>query len=401
MKNIISGLCIFFWLNADAQFTEMQHGYQIANVEDIEVGDNGNIIFATNNGILLYNGGTWKRFDKTNGLEDQHILTIEPYPGGFYFTAFNKLTGYCDYQNTRDTIFLTSSVFSHFSAIHIQGNDTLLGTNNGIVYRWNTSGRNIITQGTLGWVNDINLLSGTVDFHVISTSDKIYLYQASTSGGFIVSSTTTPIPSNNVLSNAVSGSISYDGTDKGLYIADFSGFPNMSTSVLTKTNSPIPSDTISSIAVSGNIVVIGTPKGIALRRNNIWHAITPLNSNLPPYEVKEIAIKGNELWLSISDLGRIFKADIGSLATSVEQLSSNQGITIYPNPTSNVINIHTGNSACEFTANIISFSGNLVRSQTFKGDVTIDVENIPSGLYYIRLISNEEIIYKTFIKTNH
>lgn len=401
MKKILTAL-ILLSSPAYAQFSEMKHGVTISKVEDIEVGTNGSIIFATDNGLLLFSNGVWKHLSTSDGLSELHIKSIEPYQGGFIYTALNNRIGACNYTNIVDKIFTASFTFNYIAAVNINSSgDTLYGTDNGLIFLQKPSGQYMVPPGgqPLGRVTDINQLSGSFDYNVIATTDKILLFHSPTSSGFQVNTSTTPIPSNNVLSNAVSGSITYDGTDKGLYIADFTNFPNMKTEILNKANSVLPSDTISAIATSGNNVVVGTPKGIAIRRNNIWHAITPANSNLPPNEITEIAVNGNELWLSISELGKIYKANISDLATSVAQHKPPQHIKIYPNPAMEYLFIDAGD-VTNIKLEIFTTSGKTVIVNQFHKSTKIDIRSLPPGQYTVSINNGTQIFYKTFIKTN-
>lgn len=94
---------------------------------------------------------------------------------------------------------------------------------------------------------------------------------------------------------------------------------------------------------------------------------------------------GDELWkLASSNLG-------------VEQNSFGKNLIIYPNPTSSVLHIQT-ESAANFVSTVFDLSGKKI--QSFENQKTIDVSQLASGLYVLKVESNGAVKTLKFSKTN-
>lgn len=60
---------------------------------------------------------------------------------------------------------------------------------------------------------------------------------------------------------------------------------------------------------------------------------------------------------------------------------SPMALSVYPNPATDKLHIHTDNTSTDLTVNIISSNGALIRRKYFKGDIAIDVHDLSAGLY--------------------
>jgi len=98
-----------------------------------------------------------------------------------------------------------------------------------------------------------------------------------------------------------------------------------------------------------------------------------------------------------SDNGSIIIDDIilsFDPALSIENNELKQSISLYPNPTTNLLNIDTNENILK--SEIYSISGQLIKSQNNKK--SIDVSDISSGVYLLKTYTNEEILNFKFIK---
>jgi hypothetical protein len=380
--------------DAKAQFQILNPGITIHAVQNLKVSNNQHIIFATDNGILIYYAGSWTHFDLSNGLSTLDIKGISPNSGGFLYSGAGKKIGYCNYLTATDSIFPVSATFSYINAIYYSTADNLIffGSDNGDTWAQNATGIHHLafdsTFGiTLGSVSDINQMSGTVNFYVFSTTNQIMLYQLSSGSAVLINSATSPLPSNNVISNAVSGSISYDGTDKGMYIANFTAFPTVTTSIINKTNTPIPSDTIKAVAIKGGNIFIGTPMGLAVRINNNWKIYTTANSNLPSSDIAKLAIDSNDLWIGTA-AGGICKIGIDTIITAINnEEPRNKTCSIYPNPVTDQLIVENGTLGANIS--IYSLPGELVYNGTINSNKEIiNVYGFTSGTYIIELVKS-------------
>ncbi len=74
-------------------------------------------------------------------------------------------------------------------------------------------------------------------------------------------------------------------------------------------------------------------------------------------------------------------------------------ITIYPNPASETITILAPESLLSNNVKVFSIGGQLVKSILINGSTTtINIDDIPSGLYFIKFNTNRGIVTKQFVK---
>jgi hypothetical protein len=77
--------------------------------------------------------------------------------------------------------------------------------------------------------------------------------------------------------------------------------------------------------------------------------------------------------------------------------NENFEVTVYPNPTSSILNVTSRNDVQQFY--ISNLQGQVVKSELILGDQkSINVENLPSGFYHITMLSNEGTSSKKFQK---
>lgn len=80
---------------------------------------------------------------------------------------------------------------------------------------------------------------------------------------------------------------------------------------------------------------------------------------------------------------------------------NNPGLSIYPNPASDEININVGNSV-KYRYTITDSSGNIVakscKKQTFNESIKIDISGLKPGRYFLELCGQNSTISTSFIK---
>jgi len=91
----------------------------------------------------------------------------------------------------------------------------------------------------------------------------------------------------------------------------------------------------------------------------------------------------------------ISAGDVGT--TSIKDKNVNSLITLYPNPTTDYINIRSNSEEVE-SASIISMTGKLISTHAINKNATINVMDLKQGNYIIKLTSNKESINKVFSK---
>jgi hypothetical protein len=96
-----------------------------------------------------------------------------------------------------------------------------------------------------------------------------------------------------------------------------------------------------------------------------------------------------------------FKADAGftsDLLTTSEELLNDVRVKVYPNPTTDILNITFDTQ--QFTAvNIVDLNGRLIKSlEVASNTSSVNVQNLKLGLYIVNISNNENTISRKFIK---
>ncbi len=85
------------------------------------------------------------------------------------------------------------------------------------------------------------------------------------------------------------------------------------------------------------------------------------------------------------------------ISTDIEESILDQSLLLYPNPANDFINIESNNTQLKLeTVSIYNNSGALL--QSFEGNPSkIDVRTYPTGVYFVKLESGEETIYRKVV----
>ena len=86
-----------------------------------------------------------------------------------------------------------------------------------------------------------------------------------------------------------------------------------------------------------------------------------------------------------------------AIAVKEEPVSDTDEIVIYPNPSDGNFNIEFGNSNIPYSIEIISFSGQKVFEKQNAVSSEVSVQNLPSGIYIIKIIKGEKTSFKKII----
>lgn len=89
-----------------------------------------------------------------------------------------------------------------------------------------------------------------------------------------------------------------------------------------------------------------------------------------------------------------------ALTTGVETFTSQNSISVFPNPTTNSINLSFQTALKSAIIKVFSVSGELVKEENgLNGnDVSVDVSSFPKGLYFIETTNGDNVSHTKFIK---
>ncbi|MCC6690063.1 MAG: T9SS type A sorting domain-containing protein, partial [Bacteroidia bacterium] len=116
---------------------------------------------------------------------------------------------------------------------------------------------------------------------------------------------------------------------------------------------------------------------------------------IPDAPIPMVKVRASDRKLFIFTHGRsVWVADLPSITTSVaEHLSAKSGLVIFPNPATHNLNFNlTGSSSVE----IFDQAGKLLLRKQVEN--VVDLENIPTGVYFIKLENNGTAYRKRFVK---
>jgi hypothetical protein len=100
--------------------------------------------------------------------------------------------------------------------------------------------------------------------------------------------------------------------------------------------------------------------------------------------------------LSISANGCTYFTNCQSIILSANEEISLEKIKIFPNPTFDILNIYLVKPG---TIQVLNAYGSLIRSLNLnQGLQQIDVQELPTGTYFIKWSNKEEIKYIPFVK---
>lgn len=84
--------------------------------------------------------------------------------------------------------------------------------------------------------------------------------------------------------------------------------------------------------------------------------------------------------------------------TAVNALDATEMLSVYPNPTSEILTVSVGNDMLNSRYELMDITGKLVRKGLLHAKInTIDVSAFNSGMYFLRVISGEKVMSDSFI----
>jgi len=407
---IISLILVFtlplFAQNHSFSVYEIPSGNEIRDLDFF----NNHLYVASESGVLsLDDNANWTVYTTNDGLPTNDVKSLGSSSSTIYAGTNNqKVARYSGNGNWSSQSYNVGPPFNDISAIYIRANgDEFYGTDQGsIIEKLHGQGSlNVIeysaSGATLGMITDIH--ETKTGIFIPYSTNGLVLDARSTSLGIVVPVTTaTGLPSNTVLSAAMSNNISYDGTDQGLNIADFNVPtilpPKLEVITVSTPGSQLPSNRIQALAVDkNNVLWIGTDKGLVQKDGTTWTIYTTSNSNLPSNNITALVLDGEKIWLATGD-GHV--ATFGNPVGIVEPIDL--GFTMganYPNPFENITTIPIQiNQPQKIGLIIYDAMGKIVYSQspkhTPKGNhyITVNTNYWSSGIYYIKLQGDQKMM---------
>ena len=96
-----------------------------------------------------------------------------------------------------------------------------------------------------------------------------------------------------------------------------------------------------------------------------------------------------------------FANDNMDYAPQIPNSTETNTLRLYPNPTDDILHIQfEGNTTTETQLNIVDMTGKIIYTETraiFNSNIQLNVNDLNSGIYFVQIIDNEEIIAQKFV----
>ncbi len=155
----------------------------------------------------------------------------------------------------------------------------------------------------------------------------------------------------------------------------------------------IQDNPITDFAFHDSIVFISTEKNGVYMSNDYGNTWISINNGLVPAKILSLESGSGTLYAG-SDKAGVWKCSIYELLDINSYLLDK--IKIYPNPVSEILNIETPETS---TLEIINIQGQIVSTKTISDKTgSIDVSELRSGVYTLRIKTDNGIMMKKIIK---
>lgn len=191
-------------------------------------------------------------------------------------------------------------------------------------------------------------------------------------------------------------------------VIDTATFCSDSSTVIAVTENPIPVANFSleyfksdSNNVNKNSVVFTNLTTDS--SNYTWHFGDAANTTANTKNTSFVYTKGGVYLASLVAVNSFGCKDSVSKSvtitnTGVKTLSNQLGVKIYPNPANDFITIETNENSKNGAYYLLDINGKTIQHEAFNKFQTIDINSLPAGVYFIKLVIAEKIVYEKFVK---
>jgi hypothetical protein len=327
----------------------------VADAASTIVTSGTNIFAATGGGVYLSNnnGGSWTLVN--NGLINTGVSSL-------------LISGANIFAGTAGGVFVSANNGSSWTAV-----------NNGLT--------SLDVQALA--VNGSNIFAATYSGGVFLSSNNGASWAAVNNG--------LPPPANaGIYSLAIMGSDIFAGTEGyGVFRSSNNGTSWTATGFIASPYAIIPS-----LAVSGTNIFAGTFfNGVFLSTNN-GNTWTPVNTGLNMSDSLaffSLAVSANTLFAGTLDAnggGGVLKRPLSEMISGINEINIANSISIFPNPFSSTTTLQTDEFFKNATLTVHNSLGQTVKQiKNISGQtVTLSRDNLPSGLYFLRLTEENKTI---------
>ena len=390
-------------LNAN-YYTDITSGLGIKQFYKIGITQGSDVVVsggAQDNGTSTYAAATgWRDWLGADGMES---FVDKDLPNIMYGTSqFGQLyrtdTNANSYNGLSEPGQGSGEWVTPFEQDPTDANTIYVGYN--IVYK-------SINKG-VAWTSVSQNFGGDLDHLKISPSNNLIMYAANggsmykTVDGGATDWTATALPGGIVRSIAIHPTdpdkvAIASSTGNKVYISNDGGV----TWINYKKNLP----NFSSLAVvwddnGGDALYVGMNYGIYYIDNNLTDWI-PYSNNLPNVQINELEVNNTQDKLYVATYGRgLWASPVQDSNLGITSILSSDNVQVYPNPATAEITVSL-TSPSEVDIRIFDLSGKLLVYQAdtiIEGAHSLDVSSLTSGIYFLRINSENGEVTKKLIK---
>ncbi len=392
MNKLITSLFLTqFLILLNTSYGQFQNVFNVPNSNTVYVLEaNDSIVFAGTGGSGVFRsndyGNTW--MDINNGIQGWYYYSLLSFNDSLFAGSFGYVHLSLDNGDSWIDMNIGLQLNDKILALERKDQNLYAGVKNKGVYSC------LLSSGSWSVSNNGFHIDPTVnDLLTLGTN----IYAATDSGLYkSVDNAATWVLKDSGLSSHLEvnkvfnfNTILFAGTSDGLFKSIDWGETWISS------NSGLPSGSnVRSFTEMNDSIFLGTSSSLysSIDMGESW---TPFNLGLPEVSsVYSMTTSNNHLFAGT--LGVIYLYEGAPL--NIDQLNNHfyNKIAIYPNPTSHQLSI-VGKQLDINEIQIINETGKIIK--TINQDInTIEVGNLPNGVYFMKLITDEKIIIKKFIK---
>jgi hypothetical protein len=319
-------------------------------------------------------------------ITDSNIY-LGTWGAGIYLSTNN-----CNSWKTIDSTFSTRV---GITSIAVSGKNIFVGTyDSGVYYSgnngtdWTVINNGLTTNNSLS-INQL-ILNGTTIYAV--TEGGIYLSVNNGTNWTSLNTLNNWVWANGLVMNGSNFIASSSGTE-GMYFSSNYGvnwIPVDSGIAKMNANHFVP---IRAMTNYGTSIIIGTDSGVYASSNNgtYWKAYNDGCSSVEPY-VGVLGINGKTIYAAIEDT--IWKRQVSEIVSGVDEIKVENLVSIFPNPFSDQTTLQANENLKDATLTVYNLVGQQVKQiKNVSGQtITFHRDNLPSGLYFIRMTQDNKII---------
>ena len=401
MKILVSILLILFTVNtSNAQWVEIDINTN-ETLHQIYFVDNDAGYIAGNNGLL---------FRTTNGGANWTQINTNVSHNLFSISFANETTGFINGLKTTDggLTWTPQSASEEFGLIHALDENNLIAGLDGTFSFYGDIYKS--SDGGESWeviANPINPLAGAYNDVCFVNDDLGYL--SAWYSGHLVKTTDGGANWTEIIIDEVDG-LSFSSDDyRSVY------FPTEDIGLVTHQNGILKTsdggDTWSEIKPAGldlsfypqSIIALSTEDYIVVggfpnidELEKIYETSDGGNTWAESVNIQEALFDINCTMancFAVGTNGKVYKKE--NIVSSTLDNKDYPTLNIYPNPTKDILSIETNLSLTEIS--ILNLNGRLIYT-SFEHKDKIDISHLPSGIYFIKVISDKGVFTKKVIK---